>query len=300
MIVPTLLRLTLGVLACLAIGLARAEGASPATMRVVYPGDDFRYAEYIALLRGALDETVRDFGPYEMHPASVQMNEPRFMLEAESGRLVNVVWGATSSEREARLHPIRIPLGKGILGYRILFIRDAMQPQFDRVRTLDDLRRFRFCLGPGWGDVPVYLHAGLHVDLAEYAQLLEMVQAGRCDVFSRGINEIFDEAGRKSPRLDHVAIERGLLLHYRYPFYLFVSPHEDHLATRIETGLRRMLADGRYERIFAEHNGEWIRLANTAGRRTIELENPELPAATPVGDARLWFQPAAAATHPRP
>lgn len=258
---------------------------------VIYPGDDFRYAEYIAVLRKAMDETTRDFGPYVMRPASISMNESRFLYEARTGHLVNVVWSATSKEKEKALRPIRVPLSKGILGYRILFIRASMQAQFDQVRSLQDLRRFRFCLGPGWGDVPIYQNAGLNVDLVEYDSLLPMVEAGRCDAFSRGINEIFEESRRMPKWMSHVAIERRLLLHYRYPFYLFVTPSEEALARRIETGLRRMLDSGAFEQIFSKYNAESIQRANVDGRFVIEMENPELPAQTPIEESRLWFIP---------
>ncbi|MGE5452047.1 MAG: amino acid ABC transporter substrate-binding protein [Acidobacteriota bacterium] len=262
---------------------------------VVYPGDDFRYAEYIAVLRKALDETTSDFGPYVMRPASVSMNEPRFLFEARSGHLVNVVWSATSKEKEKTLRPIRVPLSKGILGYRILFIHESMQAQFAQVRSLKDLRRFRFCLGPGWGDVPIYRNAALHVDLAEYDSLLPMVEAGRCDAFSRGINEIFEESQRMPKALSHVAIERRLMLHYPYPFYLFVTPSEENLARRIETGVRRMLGDGAFEQIFSTYNAEWIRRAKVEQRLIIEMANPDLPPETPSEESGLWFVPRKAA-----
>jgi hypothetical protein len=280
----------------LALWLAAVAASCPAfaqrTQQVLYPADDFRYAQYLALLRAALERTVADFGPFEMKAAGVPMNEMRYFQEVKPGKLVNVVWGATSVAREEQLLPIRIPLEKGLLGYRLLLTPAAVARQLEGVQTARDLAgRWKFCLGRGWGDVPIYLHAGFDVELADYDSLFKMVETGHCDVLSRGINEVYREWEHFGPGLRHVVIEPRMLLHYRYPFYFFVSPAEPALARRIETGLRRMIDDGSFDEIFNRYCKSAIERANIPGRRVIELENPGLPPRTPLSDSRLWYVP---------
>jgi hypothetical protein len=291
----------LGLALCLAAGGASCPAPAAETQRVVYPADDFRFAQYLALLRASLEKTVTDFGPFEMSAAGVPMNEVRYFQEARAGQLVNVVWGATSVEREEQLLPIRIPLEKGLLGYRLLLTPASVAPQLAGVQTAHDLAgRFKFCLGRGWGDVPIYLHAGFDVELADYDSLFKMVETGRCDLLSRGINEVFDEWEHFAPSLPHVVLEPRLLLHYRYAYYFFVSPTDRTLARRIETGLRRMIDDGSFDEIFNRYYKSAIDRANIKGRRVIELANPELPPQTPLSDSRLWYVPSDDAKRRKP
>jgi hypothetical protein len=276
-------------IASLLVGGCRLSLAAPT--EVIYPSDDFRYAEYIATLRAALDKTTLQYGPYVLHPARIPMDEPRFLLEARSGKRVNVIWSATSKERESSLRAIRIPLSKGALGYRILLIKRGTQSTFDGVRSIEDLRRFTFGLGPGWGDIAIYRAAGLRVDIAPYQNLFEMLSAGRFDVYSRGLNEAFGELEVFGKQYPDITFEQHLLLHYTYPFYFFVAPTQPRLAERIEVGLRTMIRDGTLDALFMKFNGSAIARARLDRRTLIEMPNPAMPSSTPLSDASLWYHP---------
>lgn len=279
-------------LTLLMAGLLASAAGLPASQPILYPDDSPRYGEYIDLLRAALDTTVASDGPYTLQSSGLVMNEARFFEEAARGRSVNVVWGATSSAREKALLPVRIPLSKGLLGYRLFLIRKADQPRFDPVRTTADLRSFSFGLGFAWGDIPIYRAAGFKVQISLYEQLFPMLAGGRFDVLSRGVNEIFDEVARIARSEPDLAIERHLVLHYPYPFYFFVSPQQPQLAARIDKGLRTLVDDGRFEKIFLSHNQSNIGQARLGERHLIELANPDLPPLTPLDDPRLWYRPA--------
>lgn len=277
---------------------ALALAAQVRAMEIVYVGDAPRYAEYIELLRAALEHTLPSHGAYTMRPADREMSESRFLIEARSGELVNVVWSATSRDKEAQLIPIRIPLGKGLLGYRISFTAALRLGEFGRARTVADLQRYRFCLGIGWGDVSIYRAAGLPVSLAGYEALFRMTERQHCALFSRGVNEVFDEFERLRESHPGLAIEPDLLLHYPYPFYFFVSPRHPEIAARIEAGLRRMVDDGSFDAIFWKHNSAAIKRAGMERRRVIELPNPDLPPDTPLDERRYWFRPGDAPAAP--
>lgn len=281
------LRITLCALALLGLSLPQRASAQ----EVVYVSDAPRFAEYIELLRTAMERTVSSHGPYTLRPARIDMSETRYLMEARSGELVNVVWSAASREKETQLLPIRIPLGKGLLGYRIAFTAQSQRDAFEQVRTIEDLRHYRFCLGIGWGDVAIYKAAGLPLTLSSYEALFRMTERRHCDLYSRGINEVFDEYERMLPLHPGLAIEPSLLLHYTYPYYFFVSPRHPELAARLEAGLRVMLSDGSFDNIFWKHNATAIQRAGMAQRRVIELPNPDLTPATPLDEARLWYRP---------
>lgn len=80
--------------------------------------------------------------------------QAREVEELNDGK-VSVIWIATSIDFEEKLLPIRVPLYKGLLGYRIFIIRKGEQDRFDRVQSLDDLRAILLGQGRGWTDTAV-------------------------------------------------------------------------------------------------------------------------------------------------
>jgi hypothetical protein len=77
------------------------------------------------------------------------------------------------------------------------------------------------------------------------------------------------------------------------PMYFWFSKTEEgrRLAGRAEAGMRRMIEDGTYDRIFAQYQDHKIRRLNLRGRKIIRIDNPFLGPETPLGDRRLWFTP---------
>ncbi len=278
-------------LAAMAMG-AHAEAA----LRVVYPAyevaGDVRFDDLIELLRGALERTASDFGPYSLTPSERGMNEARYLVELSSeGKLVNVVWSSTSAQKEVQFLPIRIPLRKGLLGYRIALIAKSSQARIDQAKTLTDLKHFTIGQGNGWGDVDIYRANGFSVVSAQYGNLFEMVDNGRFDLFPRGIGEIFPEFAQHGKDNANLAIEKNLLIYYPWPYYFFFNRQDEALKARVETGLRRMMKDGSFDAIFQKYNGAAIRLADLKNRRVIRITNHLLPKETPLNDATLWFDP---------
>lgn len=266
-----------------------------AETRVVYPApespQDRRFDDVRALLQGALERTVDDYGPFHMEPVAESMSSTRYARELEQGRVPNVIWTSTSIERESALLPIRIPLRRGLLSYRIGLIHQDGQPRLSAMRTIEDLQALTFVQGIGWGDVDVYRANGIAVETAQYESQFRMVQAGRVDMFPRGVGEVFAEFEARAEQLPGLSVERDLLLYYPWPYYLFVAPDNQRLAERLEVGLRRMIADGSFEEIFQRYHGADIARARLNERHVIHLHNPLLPTETPLDDATLWFYP---------
>jgi hypothetical protein len=266
-----------------------------AAITVVYPADeipsDTRFADLKEILHTALEKTVQTYGPYELHASATGMNEARYLAQLEVGQIINIAWSSTSKEKENALLPIRIPLRKGLLGYRIALIASANQGKIDEVRTTDDLRKLIFGQGLGWGDVGVYEANGIKVRQANYDNLFKMTSVGRIDLFPRGIGEIFAEYEHYAKDNPTLAIEKHLLIYYPWPYYFFVNKKDAALADRIKAGLEIMRKDGSFDAIFLKYNSESIKKADIRNRRVIHLDNPELPPETPLNDASLWYVP---------
>lgn len=281
---------------CLLFGGAPVCRAQANPTVVIYPApesaQDHRYNDLIEILRGALEHTVASDGPYRLEPSRQIMNEARqFAMLANNNPLLNVVWSSTSDDKEHDYLAIRIPLRKGLLGYRVALIEKGSQAAFDKVRDADDLRKFTVGQGIGWGDVAIYNSNGFKVTTVNYDQLFPMLAARRFDFFPRGIGEIFPEYELQKARAPNLAIEQHLLIVYPWPYYFFFNKDNRALAKRIETGIRAMMKDGSFDAIFKQYNSADIERANLKSRRIIRIANPFLPKDTPLDDPALWFDP---------
>lgn len=270
--------------------------AFSAGVKVVYPANqtasDTRFNDLIEILDTALKATVPEFGAYELEPSKDGMNETRYLVELKKGdESVNVAWSSTSVEKEKDFLPLRIPLRKGILGYRVALIAKDKQALIDQVKSIDDLKKLKIGQGLGWGDVKLYESNGLTVATSQYDNLFKMTDGGRFDLFPRGISEAFNEYDTYSPKNPNLAIEKNLLIYYPWPYYFFFNSGDIKLKERVEAGIRKMMKDGSFDAIFKKYNGAAIEKANLKRRRIIKIDNHLLPKETPLNDASLWFDP---------
>lgn len=282
-----------------ALCLAAACSAG-ATTRVVYPltsldDVDSRYEYDWAVLRVALQKTEPRYGPFELHQSTHPMSSQRVAQELlMPGGRINVFARATSVELERQFVPVRVPIDRGLLGYRLFLVRDADLPRFAAVRKLDDLRKLRVGQGKDWIDVPILNNAGIEViEGTSYPGLFAMLEAGRFDFFSRGIDEAQREFRERRKAYPHMVIEPTLLLHYPLPVYFFTRRDAEGklLARRIADGMEIMIRDGSLNALFQQYKGESIKAGALQNRRVLRIENPHLTPETPLSRSELWFNP---------
>ena len=258
---------------------------------VVYPppesdGDE-RSAYRIDLLRLAFAKLGL---PYRLRPGDTVMPQGRALRRIEQQQEVDVFWSMTSVEREQQLLPIRIPIDRGLLGWRLLLIRNGDAARFAAIDSLAPLARLHGAQGHDWPDYRILRHAGLDVyPVSRYESLFSMLERGRIDYVPRSVSEIDGELQAHKPGA--FAIEPRLALHYPTAEYFFVHRQRTELARQIEAGLRRALADGSFQRLFRQYHGQPLHRASLAQRRVLQIVNPLLPDATPLRDAALWFTP---------
>ena len=277
------------ILLLLALQLA-ADPALAAT--VVYPraesAADDRDRYPVQLLTLALRKA---HSSYELKPHPVFMLQVRALREVEQRSGLDIVWTMTSREREQALLPIRIPIDRGLLGWRLLLVRPAMAARFAEVTSLDRLRALRGGQGADWPDTTILRDAGLTIDeSARYGDLFQKLAAGRIDYFPRSVQEISGEL--ENHRAEGFVIEPTLALHYPTAMYFFVNRQRPELAAEIRKGLDIALRDGSFEALFMQNFGADLRRARLDRRRVLEMGNPLLPPETPLADARLWYRPA--------
>lgn len=241
----------------------------------------------VRLLRMALERSGHQ---YALQSTSVMMRQSRALLELQGGRILDVMWTMTSREREQDLLPIRIPLDRGLIGWRLLLIRKSDMARFAAIRKIEELRAMTALQGHDWPDTDILRANGFKVQTAsDYAGMFGMLASGRVDYFPRATFEIWDEA--KAHAGEELVVAPGLALYYPSAFYYFVNKRNVALAADIERGMALMLADGSYEKLFHEYFGAMIERAALTKRRTFSLRNPLLPHATPLGRREFWYRP---------
>lgn len=238
------------------------------------------------LLKLALSYSDKDY-TYSSTPEVY--SRPRVMESVKSGS-ISVMWGGTSEEMEQDFIPVRIDAYRGLMNHRLFFIRQGDQARFDKIDTLDDLKKVKFGQGRSWQDASILESAGLDVVKAtKKPSLYYMLDGGRFDAFPRGANEVWTELSA-FPNLE-LTVEKRLVLIYPLPTYFFVTPKDPELAKDIENGLESAIQDGAFDKYFygSPEVQEALQKADLPNRHAIRINNPYLPKATPLDRKELWL-----------
>jgi len=166
--------------------------------------DDFQ----ISMLKLILKKAGVD---YKITLAPVVYSQTRIIHELKTGSgKINLYWMGTSDALEKDLRPIRFPVYRGLLGYRVFIINNRHQVRFDAVKGLEDLQKFIGIQGIGWTDIAILEHSGLGQLTGRYTNILKMIHSGdRVDYFSRGISEGYVEVNSHQNNYPNLAVEKN-------------------------------------------------------------------------------------------
>ena len=266
--------------------------ADPATPIVVtYPASDSNpfYYKRVRYFVDVLNLALRESGkPYTLK----KVNLP-FLKEVRSERYLqqgvyDVHWLNTQQWLEDSLLPIRIPLFKGLIGWRIFFIRAADQDKFSSIDNLDQLKRLVAGQGHDWPDTVLFEQEHFRQETSSsWEGMFMMLNRGRIDYFPRSVLEIWDERDAY-PKLD-LAIESHLLLRYPAAYYFFVRKDNIELANDIELGLNKAIDDGSFNALFNKYFGERLQHLNIDNRKVFDLQSHPLPKGAPLDRPELWY-----------
>jgi len=265
-----------------------SAGADPLVVRVArheaLQDPQIRYV--LMLLRLALERSGQ---AVEFQPSRNVMVQSRALLElARPEPGLDVFWTMTNAERERQLLPIRIPLDRGLLGWRLLLVRKADQERWAGVQTLAQLAAMQAGQMGDWPDTAILRANGLQVQTGtHFESLFRWLAEGRFDYFPRSVLEIGPEEIEHADR--GLSIEPHLLLQYPAALYFFVAPARPQLAEQLNRGMEALVADGTLEKLWQAQFGDVIERYRLRSRKLIKLSNPLLPPATPLQRKPLWF-----------
>ncbi len=252
---------------------------------------DVRMSYGYGLLKRALEVTIETDGPFKLTHANSDMRRHRVLAGLKTGS-ISVHMAVTREDWETQSLPIRIPLFKGVLGYRLFLIREENQALFDSVKTLEDLKKLSAGLDPQWTTAELFKKMGFTVvDGNCYECLFEMLNNSRFKYFPRGLNEIYKEFDYQGPKYPAMRIEQSLALFLPTPAYFFVSSHYPLLADRLERGMEILIETGEMDYMFNKTFHEDITRGKLVNRRILTVHNPYLSPETPLDRSELWFNP---------
>jgi hypothetical protein len=241
----------------------------------------------IALLKFILNKANV---PYELTPRN-GFSGARTLAELKSGKNINLYWMGTSELMEKELIPVRYPLFRGLLGYRVFIINKNEQTKFEKVKNLQDLQKLKGAQGLGWSDIAILENSGLKQFATEYENIFKMLDSGgRIAYFSRGLSEAFSEVDARKKTLSNLKVEKNILLTYPLAMFFFVSPNDKPLADALNKGFELAYADGSFEKFFYNHPviKESLKNAHLKKRIKIEITNPFLTNETIKIDKKYW------------
>jgi hypothetical protein len=270
----------LAVVTCLAF--AAPAVADPTVLHYPKRADSPRWNYALGLIALALKESGRDV---VLQPSAEEMPQARAARELELGN-VDFIWTGTSAEYEQRFRAVRVPVMRGLDGYRICIIDSARQSTFSAVKSFADLKQITIGQDPGWSDVKILQAAGLKIVTAPYESLFEMAARDRFDCFLRGVHEAPADVTKHSG----LAVENEILIVYPFTSFFFVNKDNAALAADLENGLKKAYEDGSFMAYFKNHPA--IKAIFEQGRidqrRRFDIPNDTLTPETRAIPAEYW------------
>ncbi len=263
-----------------------------ATWIVTYPGPlydgDERHKYPEALLKLALEKTgVR----FKMVPSKRIKYQSKALRQLRENIEVNVVWSMTDRQREDDLLPIRIPIAKGLIGWRVLLTHKDKPFYKKAVTSLADLLVYSPVQGIDWPDTKILQANGFNVigaqNHSEAASLLSRQQA---DFYPRSVIEALAELQQENADPD-IRLKEGLALQYKAAMYFFVNKRNVTLARLLEVGLERAIEDGSFDELFYRYHGVMLEKLALEKITHFNLDNPLLPLKTPIDELKYWYVP---------
>ncbi|MER2490544.1 amino acid ABC transporter substrate-binding protein [Catenovulum sediminis] len=249
---------------------------------------DSKSRYFVELIQLAIEKADIE-STYKIVESDQIFNQHQQVERIQTGEL-SIMWAGTQPEYEETLYPIRIPLMKGLQGHRLFIIKPEQQPEFSKVKTLQDLQAFTAGQGRFWGDTVILKNSGLPVVApVKKESLFYMLEGGRFDYFPLAVHEPWDEVIKRKAL--GLTVEENILLIYPMAMYFFVSRDNKALQQLIEQGLENAIADGSFDKLFyqAPHIKNALARAQLSQRTVIRISNPNLTPQTPLERKELWL-----------
>lgn len=241
------------------------------------------------LLKLSLDSTIESHGSYQLKSNHSKLSFTRSSHMLEQGEEFQVAYFGASQGEGKNLIPIKEPLYRGLLGYRLLVANKTNKAELAQISSLTELRKYKAGFNNQWSDFPIFKTNRLPVESAiNVKNLYKMLNYKRFDYFPRSIREVDAELESFSKHNEAFEVVPRIALFYPHPVYFHVSPQYPELANRIQTGLKNIKLNGSFEALFIKYHKKFLDKYSPIQRNIIYLKRynySDLP------DISWWFKP---------
>jgi len=268
---------------------------SPLQVRYYQRTLDAQLSDYESYWIGLLKLALKKSGSsYQLTPVGIKgIPHARLVSNLLNNGPVNIIFMGTTKEMEDILLPIRIPLFRGLVGYRIMMTSTEYADVFADISSVAEFKKVVIGLGLNWADEAIMKEAGLNVVTLPYHRLFNALAGGRFHGVSRGAHEIRGEYEILKHSKTNLLIDKHLVLAYRLATFFFVAPDNLALANALTAGLEQAYEDGSFLLYFNQHPAvtNAIALLNDPKRTWLWLDNHHVSKQTLNIPASYWFSP---------
>lgn len=219
-----------------------------------------------------------------------EMSLNRALKEVENNGLINIIIAPVRSDLSQDTEIVKIPLLKGLLGFRQLVVSNELNHQLEKIRSLDDLRQYKIGQVDGWVDIDIYRSNGFKVNAAANLELaFRMLNGNRFDMLPLGIIELDREYSSRKKTFPNMQVNESFFIYYPLPVMIHVSPNQEGLFDFLEGALQKMAVDGNLDALIKRHFGQAVSALEDKGIPTYQLTNSNLPKEIQTDNKDLWF-----------
>lgn len=254
-------------------------------------GSDTPEKDYIyQTLKIAVALSEDKYGPCEVKLKRAKFPLKRALHYLQQGEEIDVIALTATNERDKEYLPVKIPLAKGMIGYRVLVIRTEQIEKFNTITSGAQLRELIAGQGTGWPDVDILRNNGYEVvTVGSIDTLIDMLRKGRFDYFPQGPRQLANLIDFEQD--DSVVIAPKVLIKYPGMTIFYVKKDNHALAARLTYGLQKAYDTGAFEQHFNQHPSMVNALSalSLKQKKLITLCNTETPNWAPLEQDKLWL-----------
>lgn len=232
-----------------------------------------------ALLQACLKATNEEYGSIDMRVDDTDYpnaDDEGNIFTSGADILVTVAGNVKFKDKQKWVIPQ--PLTKGLLGYRLLLVADESLTKFAQINSPQQLQSLSIGIPETWADAALFRHNQYKViERGTLDDLFVLLKNGTFDYVALGANEIEQIFQQQALPLGGISIEPSLMLYYPFPLVFYVNPNKPTLAERVSSGLKVIIHNGEFEKLFTEHYGQVAQRLHLQQRQIFTLTNSSLP-----------------------
>ncbi len=255
---------------------------------------DARQHYELKMLDAALSASETAYGDYKINTDNTELTseeESAVFRNTETDVFVTVAGNPKLKSEEKII--VTQPLMKGLIGYRLLIVREQDLDKFAAIQSVDAFKQLSIGIPQGWADADLFRHNGYDVvEGGTFDEIFDRLANKEFDYVALGANEIEKAFENRAETYDLFAIEPSTLVYYPFTLVFYVDPSKPELAERLRDGLQAIKQNGKAEQLFQEATGDLVERLGLTQRKTFYLNNPMLPAELKGYRSPLLSQPA--------